>query len=311
MKKIFFGGAINYKNSITSSFGKLELEVVENLSKSVDIVYWVYGAGPNLLSNIRLWLNKKPFLILHWIGTDVLVWNEKIKNGRLKSKLYYQIWKLLIKYKQKRGSLINLSGAEWLKDELEEIGISSIVLPITTINEDLIKIDSGNTNRNIDFISYTPFARFEFYGGTKILELAELLPEYNFLLILPDISEIKANLFKKIPKNVNLSAQINFDEMQKLLRNSKCFLRFTKHDGLSLSVLESLLANTHVLWTHEFPFTQKINLNSNKNDILKQLMIIISNWQLNQSGRDFVIKNFVSSKFVSNFNTIFNEIPSD
>lgn len=308
MIKIFFGGDLSYKNMILEVLRKEDFVLVNNYSKYVDIIYWVYGGGPDLLSNISIWIKKRPFMIIHWIGTDVLNWKMKLEQGNFISKIYYRLWKFIINVKMRKGGLINLSGAEWLKEELFEIGIKSEVIPITTINKDLINLNSYNDIREIDFISYTPFNRFDFYGGPKILKFAKLLPEYKFTLILPDQNKINYNFFKTLPSNVELKPKIEFFEMQRLLRNSKCFLRFTKHDGLSLSVLEALLANTQVIWTYKFPHTQIINLSESDAIIINKLKNIINNWEPNECGRKYVIDNYTSNNFKDMFNKILDKI---
>lgn len=308
-KNIYFGGAKNYSDLIFKGLKKENYSIINELNSSVDIIYWIYGGGPKLYKNLYYWLNPRKKIIIHWIGTDVLVWGRKINSNNLRTRIYYKLWKSVIKYKVKTGQCINLAGAEWLKDELNEIGITSIVVPITSINLEIIKyINRTKNDRLYDFISYTPYERFEFYGGHKIVEIAKVMKDRKFLLVMPDLQNLN-KLDLKYPPNVKIIPQINFIEMQKYLSNSKCFLRFTEHDGLSLSVLEALMHGLNVIWTYNFDYCKYINFYEMKTTEIIELLYKTVNEQIPKNdAHEFVLTNFSVNKIQNIMTEIFEKI---
>lgn len=291
-KTIYFGGDISYKNLILGSLKKYDLVESIELNKNVDIIYWVYGGGPQLIKYIYYWLNPKKVIIIHWIGTDVLTWYQKIRQGKTKSKLYYGLWSFVNIMKSRMGKCINISGSEWLKNELSELRIESIVVPITSINSRTLEFIGNTPNKIYDFITYVPYNRIDFYGGDKVLKFARKMPSKKFLMIFPDlpsINEVKIDL----PANIKVSAKIEFKEMQTLISQSKCFLRFTNHDGLSLSVLEALMHGIEVIWTHKFDYCKYVNFSYMRDDeIVKLMEDTVKDFTFRKDAHDFVTNTF-------------------
>ena len=129
-----------------------------------DIIYWIGGNGPSIKKYFLFWIKKNPILIIHWIGTDVL--------GEMKRSQQRGTWRIqnfimdaLFWLKRKRGGLIHLAVAPWLVDELSALHIPATCLPITSI--DVRKLGSVDTHviKDIDFLSYVHFRRFNFHGG--------------------------------------------------------------------------------------------------------------------------------------------------
>ena len=258
-------------------------------------IYWVSGKGPSLWRNIYLWIKRNPVLVIHWIGTDVLNESNEKKGA---AKLYSAIWKKLFLQKQKRGGLINFAGSPWLVNELASLGIAATYLPLTTIDENQLNNTAGEIIKDIDFLSYVPYTKFEFYGGDKIVYLAERWPEYTFLLIHPDLNEITLELSQKMPSNIILSPRVDNAKMSEMYQRSKFFVRYTEHDGLSLSVLEALYYKLHVLWTYDFPHTIKIE---NQEQILSLIPKLVEEWRPNDIGHMYVIENFSMEKWRTDF----------
>ena len=306
-KTIAFYGDLSFKDSILEILGQHVIEVNLNKeNKKPDIVYCIYGAGPSLLTNLFFWFNLNSKIIIHWIGTDVLVWMEKLNTQNLKSRLYYRIWRKLLVRGHNKNKIVNLAGAPWLKEELKSIGIESTFFPITTIDSNVKNIES-NLIRENDFITYLPKNRFEFYGGEIIKRLANSLPDNNFIIIHPDLESISPTDLIGWTENVKLFPKLSFNEMQEYLKKSKCFLRFTKHDGLSLSVLEALFNQLTVLWTYSFPHTSTVNLNE-FGKIVQLAKDTIINWSPNTSGCEYIINNYSIDNWEKIFSVEFKHI---
>jgi len=268
----------------------------DNFNQS-DIIYWISGKGPSIKKYFFLWIKKDPLIINHWIGSDVTIERERTQQHGIN-----QIQNFIIDFfyhrKMKKGRIIHLAAAPWLVDELAKININATYFPITTIDEHKLEPVDIHHVKDIDFLSYVPFNRFDFYGGDKIVKLAHRWQNYTFLIICPDLNEIPLDLMEKMPKNVTISPRIDWNKMPEFYQRSKFFIRYTEHDGLPLSVLEALYYNLHVLWTYDFPNTIKIDTQEKLSDSIPSL---VKNWHPNENGHVYVIENFSVEKWRANF----------
>jgi len=272
-------------------------EVVDSDNKKTDIIYWVGGQGPSIKKYFLFWIKKNPIIINHWIGTDVLVKMEKKHHPGINSIPDF-ILDSIIWWKNTRGGLINLAVAPWLIDELATLPLHATYLPITTIDEHTLGPVDPRHVKDIDFLSYVQVRRFDFYGGDKIVTLANRWKNHTFLLILGDVTEIPPGFRETIPKNVTILPRVQRNAMPELYQRSKFFIRYTQHDGLSLSVLEALYFNLEVLWTYDFPCTRKIETLEKLSDSIPSL---IDNWQPNAKGYAYVIEHFSIEKWREDF----------
>lgn len=274
----------------------LEIVKSDDLSQS-DIIYWIYGKGPSIKKYSKIWIDKEPLIINHWIGSDVLGEMKRNQDHGIN-----QIQNLIQDYifyrKARKGGLVNLAAAPWLVEELSKFHINATYLPITTIDTNTLGSIDIHQVKDIDFLSYLPIRSFEFYGGDKLIKLARRWQNYKFLFVCPDLNEFPHTINREIPRNVIVSPRVNREEMNELFKRSKFFIRYTQHDAISLSVLEALYFNLQVLWTYNFPFTQKIETPEKLSDSIPSL---VQNWHLNEDGHAFVIENFSTEKFRENF----------
>ncbi len=256
-----------------------------------DIIYWPYGKGPSIIKYFLFWIKKDPLFIIHWIGSDVLEEMEKNKKQGI-MRIFFILQDCLFRWKMKRGGLINLAVAPWLVDELFKVNITATYLPITNIHK-LGTVDI-NPIKDIDFLSYVPFRSFDFYGGDKILKLADRWQKYKFLIICGDLNEIPPDFIEKIPKNVTFSPRVDWSKMPEFYQRSKFFIRYTQHDGEALSVHEALYYNLQVLWTYDFPCTIKIETQEKLSDSIPSL---VNNWHPNYGSHEFIIENYSIEKW--------------
>lgn len=266
-------------------------------SNDSSITYWVSGPGPSLLKNISFWFSNRQ-LIIHWIGTDVLYFTGEKKNKELYSRFYYHIRYIIIKYKTQKKQIIHLAGAPWLADELYEAGINSRYFPITTIDPTKMVNPNNHSEKCIDFISYVPSNSFDFYGGKIVIRLANKYPKYTFLILQPDLNKLEKDHLSRFPPNVTVLPKVDFKTIQELYLKSKFFLRFTEHDGLSLSVLEALYFKLHVLWTYPFPHVCHIK---NYDTLVERLPEIVNEWRPNDEGHEYVLNNFSTDVWKKDF----------
>jgi hypothetical protein len=273
------------------------LEVVDSDYKHPDIIYWVGGKGPSIKKYLLFWIKKNPIIINHWIGSDVIAEMEKKQHQGIQRTGNF-ILDSIVWWKMKRGGLINVAVAPWLVDELAQSDIPATCLPITTLDPHFLGTPDIQHAKDIDFLSYVQLRRFDFYGGDKIVKLAERWKDYTFLIILGDLTEIPPDLVEKMPGNVTISPRVERDKMPGLYQRSKFFLRYTQHDGLSLSVLEALYFNLEVLWTYDFPYTHKIETFEKVSDSIPYL---VKSWHPNDRGHAYVIEHFSLEKWRERF----------
>jgi hypothetical protein len=268
----------------------------DNLNHS-DIIYWIFGRGPSIKKYFFLWIKKDPIIINHWVGSDVTVEIESTqKHGIYRIQNFIE--KFIYDWKMKKGGLINLAEAPWLIDELSKININATYLPLTTIDEHKLKPVDIHHVKDIDFLSYVLFHRFDFYGGDKIVELAHRWQNYSFLIICADIQEIPQDFIEKMPKNLTISPRVDRSTVLGFYQRSKFFIRYTQHDGMPLSILEALYYNLQVLWTYDFPYTQKIETQEKLSDSISTL---VKNWYPNENGHAYVLENFSVEKWKADF----------
>ncbi len=248
-----------------------------------EILYYIYGTSLSL-KNINYWLSCSKVIVFHWIGTDVI---ELMNQSSLsfKARLSICIKRLFLKH---RKNFLHLASAPWLCEELKEIGIFSHFLPITTLSKSVVNVIDVTRERNIDFLSYVPQSRFNFYGGDIIVKIAKNIPNRKFVIIVPDAESQSSIELSGIPNNVMLLPRMSFDAVQKLMAKTKVFLRLTKHDGLSLSVLEAMNNACQVLWTYQFPFVIQTKTSTLSDDVSS----VVEKWSPNIQGRDYVRENF-------------------
>lgn len=305
-KKVYFGGDTSYKEIVSAFLSKCSTYIEVSKINDADLIYWVYGNGPAFnFKNFTFWIKNNKKFILHWIGTDVLTHISKLRSTKLKSRLYYGIWNRLILRKVKRRSMVNLCCAPWLCEELAEIGIPSTYLPLTTIKKE--KFDFHESERGYDFMSYLPQGRMNLYNGEEVIKVASKMNIYRFILVIPDINSINELALKQIPDNITIIPRVDFEKMTDIYRNSKCFLRFTKHDGLSLSVIEAMANRMQVFWTYKYPNVHYVNL-ADRDNLLNLLYNTIENWKPNFEGQSYVLNNLNIHEIELKFLPIFQQL---
>lgn len=290
---------MNLLNSIKGIHATLFNDTLQN----IDIIYWIFGGGPSVKKFPLFWLKKNPPLIIHWIGSDVYIRTECKKSGSFH--LNRALWDRLLKLKESKNGVAHLATAEWLVNELHKTGITAEYLPITTIDTSRPYTEKSSDERTFDFLSYIPSTRGPFYGEEKILSVAKKLSTKKFIIIRPDILDEENHSRNITLKNVTILPRKTLNEMNEIYSNSKCFLRFTRHDSLSLSVLEALYYKEQIFWTYDYPNVYCISKISN---LAEKMESIATNWTPNIEGHNFVKKNFNLEKIKDDFKKKIDEI---
>jgi len=237
-----FGNDENFDVCIYKSFN---VEVYKSIRR-LDLIYIMFGwlDKPHLLIFLTAFLYRIP-IVIHWIGTDVYrMINTDILNFKMKLKRL--IMKILFKVNK---NCYHIACAPWLKEELTSVGINAtfipVVSPLTGINVEIYPLP-----KTLTVLSYIPLGREDFYGEQKLLEIARMNPDVKFTVV--------ANSPDRKPKdlnNVEYYGWVSREKMEELYRNTTCYIRLTRHDGLA--VIEPLLRGRYEIFTYEHPYVYK------------------------------------------------------
>ena len=243
MKVVFYGNyAIKQVRSIYEAAGWRcdeyratggnPLAKIKELFKliSADCVYIVSGCDVQSTRAYRLALKLRKKVIVHWIGTDVL---------RIREDYYRNPRKI-------NGECVNLSGAEWIGDELREIGIESETIP--TVPE-YLDFSCPPMPKEHAVLTYIPSHRADFYGMDLVRRLAAALPGVRFYIVAND-GEKDAD---KLP-NMIYKGWVDSEKMRTLMSESTVLFRYPKHDSLSRMVMEALAAGRRVVYKYHYPY---------------------------------------------------------
>jgi hypothetical protein len=288
MKNIVITGTSHAK-WIIPELKKIDKEnnylLVENIKsiKSIiklfkaDSIFFIFaplGKKKNILLKLLILLKKK--IVIDWIGSDVLaVLNDNKEQHKIFNKC------------------INLCEVEWIKDELESVGISAKIGPyITRLYHNLEILDINNNNKK-EFIimSYAGKGREKFYGIDKLLKLAIKYPYIKFKIV-----GTEGKCYNNIPSNVLFLGWIS--STKEILSESSLFVRIPEHDGLSLSVLEALYYAKQVAFSFPLPYTYHIEKDEDLEKVIEELYEKWHNKELiiNNAGKDFAFNEYFNKQ---------------
>ncbi|GAL22095.1 hypothetical protein JCM19235_2789 [Vibrio maritimus] len=218
-----------------------------------------------------------------WIGSDVL---------DLESSKYRTIRAFL-----SDNLAINLCECDWIKDELEELGVNAKVGPYITFSSifESLNVKSStvsSNNKKLVLTTYAPEGREDLYSLNDIISLAKIRKDI--------ILNVVAHTGKGFPKlsNVNYHGWLQKDELDKLYLESDVFIRMTKHDGLSYSVLESMAIGMQVVFSYDYPFTFTAKNTSDLESIVSEFQTRKENEEdiVNHQGIEYIKQEFIDSR---------------
>jgi len=174
------------------------------------VATWFPGAGPPAGSvPVVRW----------WVGSDVLA----LQRGRTTA--------------PSPDAAFNWCGSDRLAAELGDLGVQAQVVPIVPAEDpELLEFPADPA-----VLVYCPEGREELYGWQRTLDVAALCPGITF-------GVLRRSGEPPLP-NVVLLGTVPHHLMRAAYLESRAVLRLTRHDGMSLSVLEALGHGRRVVWT--------------------------------------------------------------
>lgn len=234
-----------------------------------DTVYRVGGCDYKTIPLLRLAKLLRKKVIIHWIGTDVIVQTEKYrKNPQIIN-----------------ASIINLAVSENLSEELRRIGVESDYVPI--VPADIPYPPAPPMPEHHKIMVYLPKGREHFYGWYEVVCLATHFPEIPFNIVAHDGEGLS-----DYPSNIVFKGSLNHEALMELYQETSLLLRLTEHDGLPVMMLEAQGLGRKVMHYYQFPYVITPD-NSSEEGLLKSFGQFISQ----PPALDMDAKNYVDETF--------------
>lgn len=248
-----------------------------------DLVYCVSGSlAPSKRNRlIRSLRSSKKATIQHWIGTDTLEAQAYIDaGGHFDAALRY----------------VNLAGSDLLHEELEAIGIESVVVPIVPTG---ISFQPLAMPKRHAVIVYAPEGREAFYGLDKIEELARRHSDIEFHIVANTGIHAAEDV-----SNIIYEGHLNRNDMNELYLRCSIVVRYPDHDGLSMMLLEALGLGRQMLYRYKFPFAET-PLNDSIEEIDKTFSAMIANPpELNERASEYINEMYSMEKQIERYESL-------
>lgn len=177
-------------------------------------------------------LLRKPHII-HWVGTDI-------------AQLYRDAGLRRI---CRNREVQHLAEVDWTIDELRALGIDAALAPLPP----RVAVQQvPPLPETFTVLLYLPKTRGEFYGRREYERLFRAFADRNVRFLIVGGGECY------VPPGAKVERLGWCTSLEDAYRRSSVLVRFTQHDGLSLMVLEALSRGRHVLWSNDFPFTERV-----------------------------------------------------
>lgn len=231
---------------------RVRLEVATSMFKLPQCKVW-YSIGSPIGDR---WLHllgrllKKP-RVIHWVGSDIMALYSNPKLRRFCTS----------------PNVINLAEVDWTIDELRRLGVDAELAPLPPR---LPAQKALPLPERFTVLLYLPRTRGDFYGRREYERLIRALAHRNIRFIIVGGGEFYA------PPGSDVVRMGWTSSLQDVYRQATVLVRFTKHDGLSLMVLEALTHGRYVAWSQSFPFTEQI---STYDDILEYVTGLLDRFE--------------------------------
>lgn len=212
------------------------LEVVTSMFTLASAGVW-YSIGAPIGDR---WLHllgrllRKP-RVIHWVGSDIAALNN---NPGLRAFC-------------RQPHVHNLAEADWTIDELKRLGIDAALAPLPPRLKPVQTLPL--LPEKLTVLLYLPKTRGDFYGRREYERLIRAFATRDVRFLVVGGGELYA------PPGADVEHLGWRTSLADVYERVSVLIRFTKHDGLSLMILEALTYGRHVLWTQDFPFVTAVH----------------------------------------------------
>lgn len=178
--------------------------------------------------------------VIHFVGSDV--W--QLYHCSMISLKFWREY-----FKNNANEL--LCEAEFVKDELKELGIENVrVVPIPPVN----LYEPSPLPEQFTVAVYTPHTNAEFYYPEQMEAIAKKCPDIKFKFF----GNPYRKGVRKEQTNIEDMGYIKHEEFEAFVKSCSAIMRFPKHDGLPLGVIEFLTAGRYSIQSVPVEYTSFI-----------------------------------------------------
>ncbi len=218
----------------------------------------------------------------YWLGSDVMHSVDDVHSGAIR-----------------RGPLfraiddLHLADAQWLADELHTIDIEAIVATVPSPYQ--APTSPLPLPPDFSVLAYLPRERFDFYGGTLLLEAAARIPEARFVVVGADGAGMTS------PPNVEWDGWVS--DLTGHYAQASVLVRTPAHDGLGAMVIEALFNARHVIYSYQVPHVRHLATRTGAAlaSEIGALLAAHTSESLgpNLAGRAYAMEHFTESRLVA------------
>jgi glycosyltransferase involved in cell wall biosynthesis len=264
-------------------YGRTRFDTLRALvaMRRADALICFGGPGPDAALAEAARRSNVPVIVI-WAGTDVVLACED--PGLLEVIKQY--------------GFINVAVAEWLVEELRELGIDARYACVASAG---VPADPAPLPMQFRVISYLPEPKRSFYGEKEVYAVARAFPDVPFTIAGKGAPNPGA------PRNVEFVGHV--DDMPQWLDKSTVLLRLPEHDGKSMLVIEALARGRHVIWNYEFPGVHSSRNVADAIGKVRELYLAhqAGTLQRNVHGCEYVREHFSPADVASNFEMLLGE----
>lgn len=273
-------GSINYSVDYyyRNEWRKLRLLRRLSLICQYDIIHYFWARVSWLEVLIALLFLRKR-IIQHYIGSDALFTLSSIR------KIYIQ--RILIKL-----SVICCACSDNISEELQDNNIRCRTLHF--VNRKLEDNYIGYPSK-LKVLCDLPQGKEDFYGLESILYCARKMPDTEFYIL--------RNTNNYSLPNVEPLGDIRWNCMIDLYNRYSVYVRMTKHDSLSTSILEALSCGRHVVWSYPFPHCHQATSKEELFDLLSKQSLFS---EPNTCGKDHVLEHYSIDALKHQYETLWS-----
>lgn len=252
----------------------------------VDIVYFIFvRKNTGFFCRIANILKKK--VIYHWVGTDVfsLLKNETIVG----------------KYKEHID--LHLAYAPNLVNELKSLGIESKLFTVVPNGMDYKCARMPRKHAVLLSLPDNDMERAAFYGYYDMIEIIKEFKDITFYVTRsnhPEYYEMNNVIFK---------GNVSHEEMNDIYNDISIIIRWPKHDGQSLLLMEGTIKGKYMIYNHLLPYTIH---GENTQDICRIMKEIIKEKPTPQlEASQYGIESYNTKKCREEFDRIMRDMDNE
>jgi hypothetical protein len=222
-------------------------------------------------------LNPRIDIILHFIGSDVLLIRKKSR--LLRACRRYQ-----------RAGVRCYADHSGLIAELAAMGLRAKLLVLVNT---VLTVHHQPLPKRFSVLAYVPRGHEDFYRLPLIEEAARRLPGVPFTILRNDRRFDLANL-NSLPRTEDMIEEMNRHHV---------FLRLAEHDGLPCTLVEALSCARQVIWSFSHPHCHQA---VSADDLVRILSDLQRKPRLNLAGQSYAIEHYNQTATRDHFLRVWN-----